>query len=158
MESILIIIGIIFIFIALKNIKKYQFKLGQISEDIYKVHSDVKEYYFMIQDILGKMEELIDIKIENIDDGALINENIIKDEIIKNTEVNKINNNDKVEHSKKKISSNTSELSKDLIRKQMIELYKTGVNIQEIAKQFKKGISETEVIIKIGLNEFKNDL
>jgi len=148
MELGLMIVGLILIFIAIVNVNKYNKVLAKTSEDIYKIHNDVKEYYFMIQDILLKIESLIDITIETVEETKLDQDHgkYVSEE---NLGVEKV-----ILKSNNVVSEDDSDTEITEEHK-IIEMYKAGMSIQDIAKYFKKGIRETEFIIKFQLKDIK---
>ncbi|MCT4663102.1 MAG: hypothetical protein N4A40_14690 [Tissierellales bacterium] len=147
MEIILIVAGIVIMSISFYHIKKYRYELKKLSNDIYKVHADTKEYYFMIQDLIAKMEELVDYELTQIESRSKIKNEYINEEGISNHGADKTNFEEKIEEIV--ISKNETDEEK------ILKLYQAGMSISDIAKKFEKGIREIEVILKFALNKLE---
>lgn len=156
MEILLMTAGFIIIAFALYSIKKYRLELKNLSNDVYKIHSDTKEYYFMIQDLITKMEELVDYEMKNIEtkqnfkskkeDGLY--EKISQAEMKLDSNIVE----EKSDIKSEKASTNKKNANTD--EKMVLKLYRDGNSIQQIAKKLGRGIREIEVMLKFARGKF----
>ena len=156
------LIGIVLILYSIFIIKNDLLKNNLKIEDLTTIEKNVKNYHDSTNDIILSFNELIELKLEKIDDE--------KDEK-KDNELNKDNKSNKKEYNVDKKEDKLSIDSKDdnnrndellktinkreeinPIHEKVIELLEIGLTKEEIAKRMNKGIREIEIIIKMHKN------
>lgn len=168
MDSLLIISGFLLIGLCFYKMSKQDKRYEKDLDDIYKIHRDIKEYYYMVHDILEKIEEIVDAGLEKEEKEEKEENNIakeIKPEIVENSfenemiekkEKNNANNQISFDYSleSNKLAENflNTEIEKSTIddfKNQVKEYYIKGYTIPQIAKMTQRGIREVEVVIKL---------
>lgn len=165
MDSLLIISGFILVGLCFYKMSKQDKKYEKDLDDIYKIHRDIKEYYYMVHDILEKIEEIVDAGLEKEEKEEKIIVEETKSEIIQNSfendlsetkEKNNFNGQISFDYSleNNKLAENflnteTEKSTIDDFKNQVKEYYIKGYTIPQIAKMTQRGIREVEVVIKL---------
>ena len=146
---LLSIIGLICIIISLIYINKISKKERDIYEEIVIIHSDVKEYSFIMEGILNNFDNLIETSLSKIEEipKSPVN-NIENEKPTKKQQLNKEENDQQFRRNLLNDDEGTEDFTNTLYR-EIIELKNIGLSNEEIAKKVNKGIREVEIITKM---------
>ena len=135
-NTILLIIGIVFVIIAIININKVSNEEKKRHEEIIKIYQEITEYENYFNELVNDFESLIDSTLDKVN----------------NTRIKKGYPSVVMEKSSSKIfKSDTQNEDEDLI-KQIFELKQIGLNNKEIAEKLDRGIREIDILLKVNKN------
>lgn len=135
-NTILLIIGIVFVIIAIININKVSNEEKKRHEEIIKIYQEITEYENYFNELVNDFESLIDSTLDKVN----------------NTRIKKGYPSVVMEKSSSKIfKSDTQNEDEDLI-KQIFELKQIGLNNKEIAQKLDRGIREIDILLKVNKN------
>ncbi|MDR7856240.1 DUF6115 domain-containing protein [Tissierella sp.] len=142
LNLIINIIGIVLIIISIYIIRKDLQKEKNKIDDFNLIEDKVKEYYNLTEDIVDNFDEIVDTKLDRLNNSIISNNNV------------QINNNPSTY-----IETNTNiglfnTLNSEIIQdnpfhKKIIELSSIGLTVEEIAKKLNKGVYEIEIVLKM---------
>ncbi|HIP59984.1 MAG TPA: hypothetical protein EYH01_06115 [Campylobacterales bacterium] len=137
-----------------KQLELYEMAIDDLNVRLHKVEQDDernsgKENAVNFSDELGKIEESLSGKLDELSDPLLKTIRAIKD---METEIKRIE--DSVNERINKLESNTklssmSSNAKLINEKAIVDLYKAGYSAEEIAKRERTPIGEVELILRI---------
>lgn len=135
-NTILLIIGIVFVIIAIININKVSNEEKKRHEEIIKIYQEITEYENYFNELVNDFESLIDSTLDKVN----------------NTRIKKGYPSVVMEKSSSKIfKSDTQNEDEDLI-KQIFELKEIGLTNREIAQKLNRGIREIDILLKVNQN------
>lgn len=169
MDTFLVLVGIMLVIICLIMMKKQDKRYQKDLDDVYKIHKDIKEYYYMINDILVKIDEMVesvmDDKKENMNEETQNNylEEEIAEEVlvVKNDFVETKNETEQDSILNFSLESNLlaeefkteeekdEKFEVDDFRRKVMILYHEGYTLSQIAKMTQRGVREVEVVVKM---------
>lgn len=141
---LLVVLSSIAIFVNSKR-KNLKLEEGNIANDINKVISESVEDKTEFETVLNDVNNQLEIDLNQDIDYRLISNQNNKNLIIAN---DKSNIQDKYESQEEIIDND-----RDYVFNKIIELSRSGLKVEEIAKVTKKGIREVEIILKIHSNK-----
>lgn len=160
-SSLFIILGVVFIFVALIFLSKQGKAEKDIYNDILVKHKDIKDYTGTMEQIINNMDALIDNVLEKYN---VLEEKIEKEKERLRKERNKyssinqqkdkqaIKQEEKIEKEYKESEHPNEKQNfdkKKTLREEVTELKKAGLTNQQIAKRLGKSIREIDIITKM---------
>ncbi|WP_077367506.1 hypothetical protein [Anaerosalibacter sp. Marseille-P3206] len=135
-NTILLIIGIIFIIISIININKTKIQEEKRYEEIVKIYEEAIEYRDYLNEITDNLESIIDSTIYKVNKTKSKNEPVVVESLNSANDLFKIDNKNE---------------DKELIE-QVLELREIGLTTREIAQKLNKGIREIDIMLKVNEN------
>lgn len=171
MDTFLVLIGIILVALCLLMMKNQDKRYQRDLDDIYKIHKDIKEYYYMVNDILVKIDEMVELVLAEKDEKAIRDEidlmdnnknddddtqsvvNIKNDFIENRTEKDNILNfsleSNLLAEEFKTDDEKDEKFEVDDFRRKVMILHHEGYTLAQIAKMTQRGVREVEVVVKM---------
>lgn len=135
-NTILLIIGIVFVIIAIININKVSNEEKKRHEEIIKIYQEITEYENYFNELVNDFESLIDSTLDKVN----------------NTRIKKGYPSVVMEKSSSKIFKSDDQNEDEDLIKQIFELKQIGLNNKEIAQKLDRGIREIDILLKVNKN------
>lgn len=174
MDTFLVLIGIILVSLCLLMMKNQDKRYQRDLDDIYKIHKDIKEYYYMVNDILVKIDEMVELVLAEKDEKTIRDEldladnndevdngeeqtqpvvNIKNDFVENRTEKDNILNfsleSNLLAEEFKTDDEKDEKFEADDFRRKVMILHHEGYTLAQIAKMTQRGVREVEVVVKM---------
>lgn len=173
MDTFLILIGIILVGLCLLMMKNQEKRYQRDLDDIYKIHKDIKEYYYMVNDILVKIDEMVELVLADKDENSVKDELDSMDDDKNEDDNNQIQaavniKNDFIDNRAEKdnilnFSLESNQLAEEFkaedekdekfevddFRRKVMILHHEGYTLAQIAKMTQRGVREVEVVVKM---------
>lgn len=137
LSKILNIFGLVLVIYAINIIKKDLSNKKSIVNDLDIIEDRVKKYYLLTEKSIENFHEIIDDKLE------IINNKNIEDPIDNTSDLSPNNNSMNIS------GSDSVKLALNPFHSKILELSSIGLTNDEIAKKLNKGKKEIEIILKI---------
>lgn len=138
LNIILNIVGLILIIYAIITIRKDISKEASEINDLCIIENRVKEYYSLTEKNIKSFHEIIDDKLD------IINDENIEDQIEEISHLNPIEIDSLIDN-----NLGNKELNLNPLHSKILELSSIGLTNDEIAKRLNKGKREIEIILKL---------